>query len=124
MKMNRIEEESSSLTLSDFGEGQRLQPTVDQKAERVRDEPVQGGASQDMEAIYDVQVKVQAILGRATLEVGELLRLRPGDVVPLDRRIGEAIDIYVNNRQVARGEVVLVENGLGVTMTEIVKQDR
>jgi flagellar motor switch protein FliN/FliY len=45
-------------------------------------------------------------------------------VVELDRRVGEAIDIYVNNRLVARGEVVLVDEHLGVTMTEIVKADR
>ena len=42
----------------------------------------------------------------------------------LDRKVGEAIDIYVNNRLVARGEVVVVEDKLGVTMTEIVKSDR
>jgi flagellar motor switch protein FliN len=45
-------------------------------------------------------------------------------VLELDRKVGEAIDIYVNNRQVARGEVVLVEDKLGVTMTEIIKAER
>ncbi len=47
-----------------------------------------------------------------------------GAVVELDRKVGEAIDIYVNNRLVARGEVVVVEDRLGVTMTEIIKTDR
>ena len=61
---------------------------------------------------------------RAPMEVGELLKLGPGAVLELDRRVGEAIDIYVNNRLVARGEVVLVEDKLGVTMTEIIKADR
>ena len=56
--------------------------------------------------------------------VGELLRLGPGTVLELDRKVGEAIDIYVNNRLVARGEVVLVEDKLGVTMTEILKAER
>ena len=56
------------------------------------------------------------------MDVGELLRLGPGAVLELDRKVGEAIDIYVNNRLVARGEVVLVEDKLGVTMTEIINR--
>lgn len=75
----------------------------------------------DLEAVFDVPVQVSAVLGRARMEVGELLNLGPGTVLELDRKVGEAIDIYVNNRLVARGEVVLVEDKLGVTMTEIIK---
>ncbi len=78
----------------------------------------------DLEAVFDVPVQVSAVLGRARMEVGELLRLGPGAVLELDRKVGEAIDIYVNNRLVARGEVVLVEDKLGVTMTEIIKSER
>ncbi len=78
----------------------------------------------DLEAVFDVPVKVSAVLGRAHMEVGELLKLGPGAVLELDRKVGEAIDIYVNNRLVARGEVVLVEDKLGVTMTEIIKAER
>ena len=78
----------------------------------------------DLEAVFDVPVQVSAVLGRSKMEVGELLKLGPGTVLELDRRVGEAIDIYVNNRLVARGEVVLVEDKLGVTMTEIVKSER
>jgi flagellar motor switch protein FliN/FliY len=78
----------------------------------------------DLEAVFDVPVKVSAVLGRARMDVSELLRLGPGAVLELDRKVGEAIDIYVNNRLVARGEVVLVEEKLGVTMTEIIKADR
>ena len=81
------------------------------------------GAS-DLEAVFDVPVQVSAVLGRASMDVGELLNLGPGTVLELDRKVGEAIDIYVNNRLVARGEVVLVEDKLGVTMTEIIKADR
>jgi flagellar motor switch protein FliN/FliY len=77
-----------------------------------------------LEAVYDVPVKVQAVLGRSRMEIGELMRLKPGDVVELDRRVGEPVDIYVNNRLIARGEVVLIDNALGVTLTEIVRQDR
>jgi flagellar motor switch protein FliN/FliY len=86
-------------------------------------ETVNRGAS-DLEAVFDVPVQVSAVLGRARMEVGDLLKLGPGTVLELDRKVGEAIDIYVNNRLVARGEVVLVEDKLGVTMTEIIKTDR
>jgi flagellar motor switch protein FliN/FliY len=75
----------------------------------------------DLEAVYDVPVTVQAILGKSAMEVSDLLKLGRGAVVQLDRKVGEAIDIYVNDRLVARGEVVLVEDRLGVTMTEIIK---
>jgi flagellar motor switch protein FliN len=78
----------------------------------------------DLEAMFDVTVNVSAVLGKATMEVSQLLKLNRGAVVELDRKIGEAIDIYVNDRLVARGEVVLVEERLGITMTEIVKSDR
>jgi flagellar motor switch protein FliN/FliY len=78
----------------------------------------------DLEAVFDVPVQVSAVLGRARMDVGALLKLGPGTVLELDRKVGEAIDIYVNNRLVARGEVVLVEDKLGVTMTEIIKNER
>jgi flagellar motor switch protein FliN/FliY len=78
----------------------------------------------DLEAVFDVPVQVSAVLGRASMDVGALLKLGPGAVLELDRKVGEAIDIYVNNRLVARGEVVLVEEKLGVTMTEIIKSER
>jgi flagellar motor switch protein FliN/FliY len=78
----------------------------------------------ELEAVFDVPVKVSAVLGRARMEVGDLLKLGPGTVLELDRKVGEAIDIYVNDRLVARGEVVLVEDKLGVTMTEIIKAER
>jgi flagellar motor switch protein FliN len=79
----------------------------------------------ELEAVYDIPVTVSAVLGKATMQVSQLLKLGRGAVVELDRKLGEAIDIYVNNRLVARGEVVMVDDSrLGVTMTEIVKTDR
>jgi flagellar motor switch protein FliN len=87
------------------------------------DGPVTRIAS-DLEAVFDVPVQVSAVLGRARMDIGDLLKLGPGTVLELDRKVGEAIDIYVNNRLVARGEVVLVEEKLGVTMTEIIKAER
>jgi flagellar motor switch protein FliN/FliY len=81
-------------------------------------------SAKELEAVYDIPVQVSAVLGKATMQVSQLLKLGRGAVVELDRKVGEAIDIYVNNRLVARGEVVVVDDRLGVTMTEIVKVDR
>jgi flagellar motor switch protein FliN/FliY len=78
-------------------------------------------SASDLAAVYDVPVHIQAVLGRSNMEVAALLRLARGSVIELDRKVGEAIDIYVNNRLVARGEVVVVDDRLGVTMTEIIK---
>jgi flagellar motor switch protein FliN/FliY len=78
----------------------------------------------DLSAIYDIPVQVSAVLGRANMQVSQLLKLGRGAVVELDRKVGEAVDIYVNNRLVARGEVVVVDDRLGVTMTEIVKTEQ
>ncbi len=79
--------------------------------------------ARDLSAVNDVPVQVSAVLGKATMRVSQLLKLGRGAVVELDRKVGEAIDIYVNNRLVARGEIVVVDERLGVTMTEIVKSD-
>ena len=88
-----------------------------------QDAPARG--ARDLEAVYDIPVTVSAVLGRTTMQVSQLLKLGRGAVVELDRKLGEAIDVYVNNRLVARGEVVMVDdNRLGITMTEIVKADR
>jgi flagellar motor switch protein FliN len=88
-------------------------------------EPPESGAVTELEAVYDIPVTVSAVLGKATMQVNQLLKLGRGAVVELDRKLGEAIDVYVNNRLVARGEVVMVDDSrLGVTMTEIVKSER
>jgi len=92
--------------------------------ERAPEVPEGPRSARDLEAVYDIPVKVSAVLGKSSMQVNQLLKLGRGAVVELDRKVGEAIDIYVNNRLVARGEVVVVEDRLGVTMTEIIKTDR
>ena len=77
------------------------------------------GSSHD--AIYDIPVNVSAVLGKASMQVSQLLKLGRGAVVELDRRVGDAIDIYVNNRLVARGEVVVVDDRLAVNITQLIK---
>ncbi len=89
-----------------------------------KDAPVTAKSAADLEQVFDVPVIVSAVLGNSRMPIGDLLKLAPGTVLELDRKVGEAIDILVNNRLVARGEVVLVDERLGVTMTEIIKGDQ
>jgi flagellar motor switch protein FliN len=98
-------------------------PTAAAVAQSADGDSISKGAA-DLEAVFDVPVQVSAVLGRSRMDVGQLLKIGPGTVLELDRKVGEAIDIYVNDRLVARGEVVLVEEKLGVTMTEIIKAER
>ena len=107
-------------------------PDLEHEATAAADAPSTDAANEeeaiktaaDLEAVYDVPVQVSAVLGKSTMEVSQLLKLGAGAVVELDRKVGEAIDIYVNNRLVARGEVVVIDDRLGVTMTEIIKVER
>src|SRR5205085_6766543 len=114
--------EGGKVPLPNLDKDSGAMPPVDPNSFAEGGESARGAA--DLEAVFDVPVQVSAVLGRARMEVGELLKLGPGTVLELDRKVGEAIDIYVNNRLVARGEVVLVEDKLGVTMTEIIKTER
>ena len=106
----------SELKLDEFGPGEspEIDPAID----------VEEKNATDLAPVFDVPVSISAVLGRASMSVAQLLQLNSGSVLELDRKVGEAIDIYVNNRLVARGEVVLVEDKLGVTMTEIIKAER
>ena len=105
-------------------DGIDLEPHEAARRRDDEEDPNLAHAAAELEAVFDVPVRVSAILGRSRMPVHDLLRLSPGAVLELDRKVGEAIDIFVNDRLVARGEVVLVEDRLGVTMTEIIKSDR
>jgi flagellar motor switch protein FliN len=118
-----MSDDDSKLALPDLEKGDANLAAADTSA-LAPDQDAQNRTAADLEAVFDVPVKVSAVLGRAQMDVGDLLKLGPGAVLELDRKVGEAIDIYVNNRLVARGEVVLVEDKLGVTMTEIIKAER
>jgi flagellar motor switch protein FliN/FliY len=77
-----------------------------------------------LETVYDIPVQITVVLGRTGMQVNQLLKLGRGAVIELDKKVGEPIDIFVNNRLVARGEVVVVEDRIGVTMTEIIKAEK
>jgi flagellar motor switch protein FliN/FliY len=105
------------------GEGEEPKAPGEELLVPSNGEEVMHGAK-DLDAVYDIPVQLSAVLGRSTMQVSQLLKLGRGAIVELDRKVGEAIDIFVNNRLVARGEVVVIEDRLGVTMTEIIKTDR
>lgn len=115
--------ENDDLGLQDLGGagGDGMGPQADAMGD---DDPNAARTAADLEAVFDIPVHVSAVLGKASMQVSQLLKLGRGAVIELDRKVGEAIDIYVNNRLVARGEVVVVEERLGVTMTEIIKGGR
>ena len=121
-------DEEETKTSMDFEDMSATEETgtavaeIEDEAAPAEDESDDGvRTATDLEAVFDIPVKVSAVLGKSNLQVSQLLRLGRGAVIELDRKVGEAIDIYVNNRLVARGEVVLVDDRLGVTMTEIIK---
>jgi flagellar motor switch protein FliN/FliY len=79
------------------------------------------GSYTNMSALGQVPVEVQVVLGRAKLPIGNILKLGRGAVVEIDRRVGEQVEIHINHRPVARGEIVIVDDDrLGVTLTEII----
>jgi flagellar motor switch protein FliN/FliY len=119
-------EQPQNLNLSEFPEGAAAEASAEAPTMRaaVAEAMELPRSAKDLEAVYDIPVQVSAVLGKSTMQVSQLLKLGRGAVVELDRKVGEAIDIYVNNRLVARGEVVVVEDRLGVTMTEIIKTER
>ena len=79
------------------------------------------GSYTNMSALGQVPVEVQVVLGRARLPIGNILKLGRGAVVEIDRRVGEQVEIHINHRPVARGEIVIVDDDrLGVTLTEII----
>ena len=90
----------------------------------VEEQETSAGEAVSLETVYDIPVQISVVLGKTSMQVNQLLKLGRGAVIELDRKVGEPIDIFVNNRLVARGEVVVVEDRIGVTMTEIIKSDR
>lgn len=95
----------------------------DEPLQAVKDDVIQIKNPADLQTVFDAPVKVSAVLGRTRMKVADLITMGRGTILELDRKVGESIDIFVNNRLIARGEVVLVDNQLGVTMTEIIAQE-
>jgi flagellar motor switch protein FliN/FliY len=99
-------------------------PVVDANGDDSWSNLSKSDSAQDVQAVYDVPVRVSTVLGKSAMQVNEILRLGRGAVVELDRKIAEPVDVYVNERLVARGEVVVVDERLGIIMTEIIKTQK
>ena len=81
------------------------------------------GSGRNLDSILRIPVTIQVVLGSATMPVANLMKLGRGAIVPLDHRVGEPVDVVVNGRIIARGEVVVVEDDnsrFGISLTEIV----
>lgn len=85
----------------------------------------EGGVKENLnlDTVYEIPIEVSVVLGRAKMPISQLLKLGRGAVIELERKVGEPVDVYVNERLVAKGEVVIVEDRIGITMTEIIKSD-
>lgn len=82
-----------------------------------------GGEGSNINALLNVGLNVQVVLGTARMPISQVLGLARGSVIELNKRIGEPVDVMVNDRLVARGNLVKVgEHGIGVTLTDIVKE--
>lgn len=73
-------------------------------------------------AVYGISVDVTAVLGTATMPISQILKLGRGAVVELDRRVGEEIELHAEENTIAKGDVVVVEDRLGVSITQIIKR--
>lgn len=118
------DDEKEDLELHDLNASAEMPASAESSSRFDEEIPDKPKSSAELEAVYDVPVQVSAVLGKSSMQVHKLLKLGRGAVVQLDRKVGEAIDIYVNNRLVARGEVVVIDDRLGITMTEIIKSER
>lgn len=72
--------------------------------------------------IMDIPVGLTVELGRTQMQVREIMNLMPGTVIELDKQVEEPVDLYVNGCLIGRGEVVVVDDSLGIKITEIIEQ--
>src|SRR4051794_40257751 len=79
---------------------------------------------EDLGPLRDVPVELAVEIGRTRMTIGETLDLRPGSVVSLDRLAGEPVDLLVNGKRIARGEVVAIDEEFGLRLTEVVSAAR
>ena len=89
-----------------------------EKGNKPSDNPVGPGQP----AVYEVEVEVSAVLGTAMMQISQILKLGRGAVVELNRKVGEPIELRANESLVGWGEIVVVNDKLGVTMTEVIRK--
>ncbi|MGC4029240.1 MAG: flagellar motor switch protein FliN [Steroidobacteraceae bacterium] len=77
-------------------------------------------AAETQDVLLDVAVRLSLEVGRVKMTIRDFLQMAPGAIVKLERPVGDPLDVYVNNRLVAHGEVVMVNERYGVRFTEAV----
>jgi flagellar motor switch protein FliN len=118
-----LDYESSANRATASGDAHNDTSALERLAEIAARTAEETGKFANVDAILRIPVTMQVVLGSATIPVANLMKLGRGAVVPLDHRVGEPVDVVVNGRIVARGEVVVVEEDnsrFGVSLTEIV----
>jgi len=80
-------------------------------------------SQRNLETLFDVPLQISVELGRTSMSIKEILQLAPGSVVELDKLAGEPVDLLVNGKLVAKGEVVVTDENFGVKITEIIGQE-
>lgn len=124
--------ENKTTTAPEKEASDKKNTEIQEQAENIEDVPYAKGEKKATKvesatpeefsgAIYNVPVKVTAVLGSMKMSVEELVKLGRGAILQLNKPVGDPIDIFVNDRLVARGEVVLVEGNLGMTVTELMR---
>lgn len=120
-----MSDDNETLPASDEA-GPEIFPELDSGAPAATAEPAGSagttGSGRNIDAMFNVGLQVQVILGRSRMPIAQLLKLTRGSVIELDKKIGEPVEVMINDRLVARGDLVkLAEDRLGVSLTEIVK---
>jgi flagellar motor switch protein FliN/FliY len=88
------------------------------------EQPVAGDLAGDLERLHDVPVELAVEIGRTRMTIGETLALGPGSIITLNRLAGEPVDLLVNGKPIARGEVVVIDEEFGLRVTEVVTGGR
>ena len=83
-----------------------------------------GGGPVDLRRLHDVPVELAVEIGRTRMTIGQTLDLRPGSVVSLNRLAGEPVDLLINGKPIARGEVVVIDEEFGLRVTDVVSSGR
>jgi flagellar motor switch protein FliN len=83
-----------------------------------------GGEGADLRRLHDVPVELAVEIGRTRMTIGQTLELRPGSVVSLNRLAGEPVDLLINGKPIARGEVVVIDEEFGLRVTDVVSSSR
>jgi len=118
-----IQEFAAELTPTPEELAEAFGPTAKDTATDSQQSQDTAPAAKNLDMIMRIPVPVQVVLGSATMSVSGLVNLGRGAVIPLDRRVGEPVEVVVNGRVVARGEVVVMEEDgsrFGIALTEVV----